>query len=80
MTDQDFTQLKYWIDLAVKAIIGIVISIVGLDYRSVKTKLDDLEEHKHKMITEVGIIRTELSYIKDGISNIDKKIDRAFHK
>lgn len=80
MTDQDFTQLRYWLDLAIKGIIGIVISMVGLDYRSVKNSLRELEESKYRVTMEVQVIQSELSFIKQRLERIEQKLDRALEK
>lgn len=80
MTDGDFTQLRYWLDLAVKALIGIVISIVGMDYRSVKNSLHELEESKYRVTMEVQVIQTELSHIKQRLERIEQKLDRILDK
>jgi predicted nuclease with TOPRIM domain len=76
LTDQDFTQLRYWFDLGIKALIGIVVSIVGLDYRTVKNSLHELEETKYHLTMEVSIVRTELTSMKDRLARIEGKIDR----
>lgn len=80
MTDQDFTQLRYWLDMAIKALIGVVISIVGLDYRAVKNSLHELEESKYKVTMEVQVIQAELSLIKQRLERIEGKLDRVLDK
>lgn len=80
MSEQDFTQIKTWLDLAVKAIIGVVISIVGMDYRSVKNSLRELEESKYRVTMEVQIIQAELTHIKNQIDRMDKKLDKVLDK
>ncbi len=80
MTDQDFTQVRYWLDMAIKAVIGVVISIVGLDYRSVKNSLHELEESKYKVTMEVQVIQSELAFIKQRLERIEGKLDRALEK
>ncbi len=80
MTDGDFTQLKYWFDLAVKAIIGVVISIVGMDYRAVKNSLHELEQSKYQVTMEVQILKAELNNIQSQIERMDKKLDRVLEK
>lgn len=80
MTDQDFTQLRYWLDMAIKAAIGVVISIVGLDYRSVKNSLHELEESKYRVSVEVQVLQSELSHIKQRLERIEGKLDRALEK
>ncbi len=80
MTEQDLTQFKTWLDLAVKAAIGIVISIVGMDYRSVKNSLKELEESKYRTTMEVQIIQAELGHIKSQLERLDKKIDKVLDK
>ena len=80
MTDHDFTQLRYWLDMGIKAIIGIVISIVGLDYRAVKNSLHELEESKYKVSMEVQVIQAELGHIKQRLERMEGKLDKALEK
>lgn len=80
MTDQDFTQLKYWFDLAVKALIGIVVSIVGMDYRAVKNSLKELEQSKYHVAGEVQVLNIELSNIKIRLDRIETKLDKALSR
>ena len=80
MTDQDLTQLRYWLDMGIKAIIGIVISIVGLDYRAVKNSLHELEESKYKVSMEVQVIQAELGHIKQRLERMEGKLDKALEK
>jgi len=80
LTDQDFTQLRYWLDMAIKAIIGVVISIVGMDYRSVKNSLRELEESKYRVTMEVQVIQAELGHIKQRLERIELKLDKALDK
>lgn len=80
MTDGDFTQIRYWLDLAVKALIGVVISIVGMDYRSVKNSLHELEQSKYQVTMEVQILKAELGSIKNQIDKLDKKVDKLLER
>jgi len=80
LTDQDFTQLRYWLDMGIKAIIGIVISMVGLDYRAVKNSLHELEESKYKVSMEVQVIQAELGHIKQRLERMEGKLDKALEK
>ncbi len=80
MTDHDFTQLRYWLDMGIKAIIGIVISMVGLDYRAVKNSLRELEESKYKVSMEVQVIQAELGHIKQRLERMEGKLDKALEK
>jgi len=80
LTDGDFTQIRYWFDLAIKAIIGVVISIVGMDYRSVKNSLHELEQSKYQVTMEVQILKAELKSIESQIERIDKKLDKVLEK
>lgn len=75
MTDNDFTQLKYWFDLGIKALIGVIVSIVGMDYRSVKNSLRELEQTKYHLTVEVSVVRNELQSMKDRLQRIESKID-----
>ncbi len=80
MTDQDFTQLRYWFDIAVKALIGVVVSIVGMDYRAVKNSLHELEQSKYQMGMEVQILKANLVHIQAQIERVDQKLDKALEK
>jgi len=80
LTDGDFTQIRYWFDLAIKAIIGVVISMVGMDYRSVKNSLHELEQSKYQVTMEVQILKAELKSIESQIERIDKKLDKVLEK
>lgn len=80
MTESDFTQVRYWLDMAIKAVIGVVISIVGLDYRSVKNSLHELEESKYRVTMEVQVIQAELSHIKQRLERIEQKLDKALDR
>lgn len=80
MTDHDFTQLRYWLDMGIKAIIGIVISMVGLDYRAVKNSLHELEESKYRVSMEVQVIQAELGHIKQRLERMEGKLDKALEK
>lgn len=80
MTDQDFTNLRYWFDLAIKAIIGVVVSIVGMDYRAVKNSLHELEEAKYRVTMEVQVMQTELNHIRNQIERIEHKLDKVLEK
>ena len=80
MSTEDFTHLKYWFDLAVKAIIGVVVSIVGMDYRAVKNSLHELEEAKYRVTMEVQVMQTELNHIRNQIERIEHKLDKVLEK
>lgn len=80
MTDQDFMQVRYWLDMAIKAVIGVVISIVGLDYRSVKNSLRELEESKYRVTMEVQVIQSELAFIRSRLERIEQKLDKVLEK
>jgi outer membrane protein W len=77
LSDHDFTQLKYWFDLGIKAVIGVVVSIVGMDYRAVKNSLQELEVSKYHLQAEVQVLKTELNYIKIALEKIDRKLDKV---
>jgi chaperonin cofactor prefoldin len=66
--------------MGIKAIIGIVISMVGLDYRAVKNSLRELEESKYKVSMEVQVIQAELGHIKQRLERMEGKLDKALEK
>ena len=77
---EDFLQVKYWFDLMIKAIIGIVVSVVGMDYRSVKNSLKELEQKKYELAMQAEVTHIELVAVKDRLDRIEKKLDRALDK
>lgn len=80
MTEGDFTKVQYWFDMIIKAAIGVVVSIVGLDYRAVKNSLKELEENKYRIAAEVQIINTELTNIKLRLDRIEGKLDKVLSR
>jgi hypothetical protein len=80
MTDGDVTELRYWLDLLIKGAIGIVISLVGLDYRQVKNSLKELEQSKYQLTMHVEVMQNEMVGIKDRLQRIENKIDRILEK
>lgn len=80
MTSDQVATLQYWVDIAVKAMVGVVISIVGLDYRAVKNSLHELEGARYAMRSEISVMQAELGYIRDRLERIEKKLDQALEK
>jgi len=76
----DITELRYWIDLAIKMAIGVLVSIIGLDYRSVKNSLQELQESKYRVSVEVQVIQAELTNIKNRLDRIEGKLDKALER
>jgi hypothetical protein len=76
----DITEVKYWLDLFVKSIIGIVVGIVGLDYRSMKNSLAELEETKYNLQMQVQAVELQLKSFESSLEKIDKKLDKALDK
>jgi hypothetical protein len=76
----DITELRYWIDLAIKMAIGVLVSIIGLDYRSVKNSLQELQENKYRTSVEVQVIQAELINIKTRLDRIETKLDKVLAK
>lgn len=80
MTNSDVTHIQYWLDLAIKAVIGVVVSIVGMDYRQVKNSLKELEQKKYELSVQAQVMHVELVGVKDRLERIDKKLDKALEK
>ena len=76
----DVTELRYWIDIAIKMAIGVLVSIIGLDYRSVKNSLQELQDNRYRMSVEVQVLQSELNNIKVRLDRIEGKLDRALSK
>lgn len=80
MSESDITQVRYWLDLAIKAVIGIVVSIVGMDYRQVKNSLKELEQKKYELSVQAQVMHVELVGVKDRLERIEKKLDKVLEK
>ena len=80
MTSGDITELRYWLDLLIKGVIGIVISLVGMDYRQVKNSLKELEQNKYQLTMHVEVMQNEIASVKDRLERIEQKIDRILEK
>ncbi len=80
MTSEDVFTVSYWLGLAIKAGIGIVITMVGLDYRNVKNSLHQLEQAKYSMGADIQVIRYEVSAVSTRLVSIDAKLDKAIAK
>lgn len=80
MTEHDFTQLKYYFDLAIKAIIGVVVSLVGLDYREIKSTLRELEQKKYELVAQAEVTHFAINDVKARLERIDEKIDKALKR
>ena len=76
----DITELRYWIDLAIKMAIGVLVSIIGLDYRSLKNSLQELQESKYRTSVEVQVIQAELGNIKTRLDRIECNLDRVLDR
>ena len=76
----DVTELRYWIDIAIKMAIGVLVSIIGLDYRSVKNSLQELQDNRYRMSVEVQVLQSELNNIKVRLDRIEGKLDRVLSK
>lgn len=80
MSEADITRLQYWLDLAIKAAIGIVVSIVGMDYRQVKNSLKELEQKKYELSVQAQVMHIEVLSVKERLDRIEKKIDKVLEK
>ncbi len=76
----DVTELRYWLDLAIKGLIGIVVSIVGMDYRQVKNSLEELQQSKYQMTMQVQVMQSELGSMKQRLERIEEKLDRVLSR
>ena len=76
----DVTELRYWIDIVIKMAIGVLVSIIGLDYRSVKNSLQELQDNRYRVSVEVQVLQSELNNIKIRLDRIEGKLDRVLSK
>lgn len=76
----DFTEIKYWFDILIKAAIGVLISIIGLDYRAVKSDLHELQMSKYTTSAELQVVQSELTFIKTRLDRIESKLDKVLSK
>lgn len=76
----DLTKVTYWLDLIVKAIVGIFVTLVGMDYKQVKSSLQDLEASKYKLSTQVEIVQVEVRGFSTRLDRIENKLDQLIEK
>jgi predicted nucleic acid-binding Zn-ribbon protein len=76
----DLLEMKYWLDILVKALITVVVGIVGYDYRSMKNTLSDLEKTKYNLQMQVQAVEIQMRNFQSSLDKIDKKLDRALEK
>lgn len=69
----DVTGLHYWMDIVIKLAIGVLVSIIGMDYRAMKNSLKELEENKYRLAAEVRMFESRLD-------RIETKLDKALSK
>lgn len=75
MTDSDVATIKVWLDLGLKAIIGLIVSVVGWDYKNAKETLQDLQKNKYELQAQTHILQREVQDIKRYLERIEKKLD-----
>lgn len=80
MTDSDFTKVKYWIDLAIKGALAVVMGIIGMDYKAVRSSLKDLEEKKYLVVQEIAILRNSLTITEARLDRIERKVDTLLER
>lgn len=76
MTHTDVEQLRQWLDIGIKAVIGLIISLVGWDYKNVKTTLIELQQSKYELTTQIRITQSELTHLRKTLERIESKLDQ----
>lgn len=80
MTIDEISQIRSWIDIFIKAAIGVVVSLVGMDYRSVKMSLQELEQSKYNITMQVQVMQAEVISMKERLERIELKLDKALSR
>lgn len=76
----DLTKVTYWLDLIVKGIIGIFVTLVGMDYKQVKTSLQELQDSKYKLATQIEVVQVEVKAFGSRLDRIEYKLDQLIEK
>ena len=76
----DVTKLTYWLDIIIKTMIGIVVTLAGMDYRQVKSSLEELEQSKFKMTTQIEVLQVEVKGMANRLEKIDQKLDQLLER
>ena len=76
MTQTDVDTLRQWLDIGIKAVIGLIISFVGWDYKNVKTTLIELQQSKYELTTQIRITQSELTHLRKTLERIEIKLDQ----
>jgi len=80
MTATTFVQFQYWLDIGIKAIIGIGIALIGADYKAVKDMLHDLEGAKNIAGSERAVLTSIAAANNLRLDRIESKIDRIIER
>lgn len=80
MTSDQVLGIGYFVDLGIKAVIGILVALIGMDYRETKSSLQDLERAKYQLQIDISVVKTEAQSIKDRLASIERKLDKALEK
>lgn len=80
MTTDDISQVKAWMDIFIKAAIGVLVSFVGMDYRTVKTTLEELQQSKYVLTMQVQVMQSEVTAVKERLERIEIKLDKALSR
>ena len=75
MTTEENTQLKGWLDIIIKGVIGLIVTLIGWDYKNLKDALSGLQNSKYELTTQVEVARYEIAHIKNSLDRIEKKLD-----
>jgi hypothetical protein len=76
LTQTDVDTLRQWLDIGIKAVIGLIISFVGWDYKNVKTTLIELQQSKYELTTQIRITQSELTHLRKTLERIEIKLDQ----
>lgn len=75
MTNDDSVQLKGWLDIIIKGVIGLIVTLIGWDYKNLKDSLSSLQNSKYELTTQVEVARYEITHVKNSLDRIEKKLD-----
>lgn len=75
MSETELAALKTWLDLILKAIVGVIVSVMGWDYTNVKETLNDLQRNKYEQTAQTQILHREVQDVKKYLERIEKKLD-----
>lgn len=65
------------LDHIIEALAGAALAVVGFLYQRGQRRFTSLEEGQADLKTDVAVLKSENSHMKEWLERVEKKLDRA---